>query len=168
MQQSKTTLFPYFYIKNLQKFCKFSKQNQNYSVFIYTFAANKDRISYDTGNTNQEFSLFQRRSDIQFWGGKGQVCRRLPSGGSGSGVRLLRLALVYGANASGKSNLIEAINFLHFSASASLKFLTKAHRQFHFYWIMPPKTSLHNLNLFSMSDRPNTPISLNWMRNKFM
>lgn len=30
------------------------------------------------------------------------------------GVRLLRLALVYGANASGKSNLIEAINFLHF------------------------------------------------------
>lgn len=29
------------------------------------------------------------------------------------GVRLLRFAIVYGANASGKSNLLSAINFLH-------------------------------------------------------
>lgn len=29
------------------------------------------------------------------------------------GVRLLRLALIYGANASGKSNILNAVNFLH-------------------------------------------------------
>ena len=29
------------------------------------------------------------------------------------GVRLLRLALIYGANASGKSNLLSALDFLH-------------------------------------------------------
>ena len=37
------------------------------------------------------------------------------------GVRLLRFAMVYGANASGKSNLLEAIDFLQdfFFAKAS-------------------------------------------------
>lgn len=31
---------------------------------------------------------------------------------AGNGVRLLRLALIYGANASGKSNLLDAFDFL--------------------------------------------------------
>lgn len=49
------------------------------------------------------------------------------------GIRVLRLAVVYGANASGKSNLINAFNFLKNSGLVYLRTKTKIQEPYLFF-----------------------------------
>lgn len=50
-------------------------------------------------------------------------------------VRLLRFALIYGPNASGKSNLLSAFDFLHDFGLTLKQILMKKRALFHSCWI---------------------------------
>lgn len=83
------------------------------------------------------------------------------------GIRLLKIGIIYGANASGKTNILNAVDFFRMLVLRMPKDRNEKPELFLSCWMKLQGMKERKCQWYSTSTKQNISLVLNWTRNTF-